>query len=53
MKNKPDYEGFCKHLEEYEIVGAPVGSCDLIRLGKQYNCEVPKVINGKLVFNTI
>lgn len=39
---KPDYEGFCLHMEEYEKLGIPTGTSDLIRLSKQYNTPIPK-----------
>ncbi len=42
-KKKPDYKGFCLHLREYNQKGIPVGMRDLIRLAKQYNCEIPKL----------
>jgi hypothetical protein len=51
--NKADYEGFCVHLKEYEENGIPTSFKDLIRLAKQYNCEIPKIVDGELVFETI
>lgn len=48
-----NYEGFYEHLKEYEDNGIPTGMKDLVRIAKQYNCEVPKVVDGKLVFDTI
>ena len=53
VSNCADYEGFHEHLKEYEDNGIPMGLKDFIRLAKQYNCEIPKVVNGKLVFSTI
>lgn len=51
VSNCADYEGFYEHLKEYEDNGIPTGMKDLIRLARQYNCEIPKLVNGKLVFN--
>lgn len=53
VSNCADYEGFYEHLKEYEDNGIPTGMKDLIRLAKQYNCEIPKIVDGKLVFSTI
>jgi len=53
VSNCADYEGFHDHLKEYEDNGIPTGMKDLIRLAKQYNCEIPKMLDGKLVFSTI
>ena len=53
VSNCADYEGFYDHLKEYEDNGIPTGMKDLIRLAKQYNCEIPKVVDGELVFNKI
>jgi len=53
VSNCADYEGFHDHLKEYEDNGIPTGMKDLIRLAKQYNCEIPKVVDGELVFNKI
>jgi len=53
VSNCADYEGFYDHLKEHEDNGIPTGMKDLIRLAKQYNCEIPKVVDGKLVFSTI
>lgn len=53
VSNCADYEGFYDHLKEYEDNGIPTGMKDLIRLAKQYNCEIPKIVDGKMVFSTI
>ena len=53
VSNCADYKGFHEHLKEYEDNGIPIGMKDLIRLAKQYNCEIPKLVDGKLVFSTI
>ena len=53
VSNCADYEGFYEHLKEYEDNGIPTSVKDLIRLAKQYNCEIPKLVDGKLVFSTI
>jgi len=50
---KADYDKFYNHLKEYEILGMPTGLRDLVRLAKRYNCEIPKVVDGKFVFKTI
>lgn len=50
---KADYEGFCTHVKAYEEAGIPLGLKDLVRFAKQYNCEIPKIVNGELVFETI
>jgi hypothetical protein len=42
MKNKkPDYEGFCLHLEEWEKIGIPHSLSDMIELAKKYNTPIP------------
>jgi hypothetical protein len=53
VSSSADYEGFHTHLKEYEENGIPTSFKDLVRLAKQYNCEIPKVVDGKLVFKTI
>lgn len=53
VSSSADYEGFYTHLKEYEENGIPTSFKDLVRLAKQYNCEIPKVVDGKLVFETI
>lgn len=52
-QGEPDYEGFYKHLSERESHGIPHSFGDLIRLAKHYNCEIPRVKGGKLIFSTI
>ncbi len=47
---KADYKGFGEHLEEYNREGLPTDFKTLIRLAKQYNCPVPKLINGELIY---
>lgn len=49
-KEKEDYKGFGEHLQDYESLSIPIGRKDLVRLAKQYNCKVPKMVNGELVF---
>ena len=34
---KPDYEGFCKHIEAWDKLGIPWGMSDLRRIAKKYN----------------
>lgn len=53
MNNKPDYEAFYEHVSEWEREGIPHGFKDLLRLAKKYNCEIPEVKDGKLIFKTI
>jgi len=53
ISSNADYRGFCTHLKEYEENGIPTSFKDLVRLAKQYNCEIAKVIDGKLVFETM
>jgi len=50
---KADYEGFYNHVKELEEQGIPKSFRDLIKLAKQYNCEIPKIVDGELVFETI
>lgn len=50
---KADYKGFMEHFQELEDAGLPMGFKDLVKLAKQYNCEIPTVVDGKLVFKTI
>lgn len=47
-KYGPDYEGFCTYVKKR---GSPVGYEDLKRLAKRYNCPVPRVVDGKIVFD--
>jgi hypothetical protein len=49
----PDYKGFCNHIKEYDELGIPISFADLKKLAKEYNCEIPKLINGKIKFDTI
>jgi len=51
-KKKPDYEGFCKHMQAYRERGIPTGISDLIRLARHYNTPIPKinVKTGKIDF---
>jgi hypothetical protein len=42
MKNeKPDYEGFCLHVVEWEKLGIPHSLSDMIELAKKYNTPIP------------
>lgn len=54
-EQKPDYEGFKKHIEEYESNGIPTSFKDLIRLARIYNTEIPTLEKGTLTlkFKTI
>ncbi len=52
-KQHADYEGFCLHIKEYEDKGIPTSFKDLLRLARQYNCEIPKIDGGELKFETI
>jgi hypothetical protein len=49
----PDYEGFMQHIQGYEEEGIPTSFKDLIRIAKQYHCEIPTIQEGKLIFKTI
>ena len=51
--NTPNYEGFYEHVKEYDEISIPYGFRDLIRIAKLYNCEIPTLVDGKLVFKTI
>jgi len=48
-----DYNGFYENLKEWENQGLPYGFRDLIRLAVRYNCEIPTIKDGKLIFKTI
>lgn len=48
ISHKPDYKGFYNYIKES---GAPVGYEDLKRLAKKYNCPVPRVVDGRIVFD--
>jgi len=48
-----DYKAFHAHFSVYEANGIPVGLKDLVRVAKIYGCEVPKIVDGKVVFKTI
>jgi hypothetical protein len=47
---EPDYNEFYLHHREYVRKGIPLGFKGLIRLAMQYNCPVPKLVDGELVF---
>jgi hypothetical protein len=51
--SEPDYEGFYKHMMEHDRFGIPHSWTDLVVLAKKYNCEIPEVVDGKLIFKTI
>lgn len=52
-EEKSPYEKFYEHVEEWEKNGIPYGTNDLIRIAKRYDCEIPKIVDGKLKFDTI
>ncbi len=49
--NDPDYEGFCNHIDEYNIRGFSWGMSDLRELAKKYNTPIPLIdAGGELVW---
>jgi len=50
--SQPDYEGFCEHYEEYNRLGVPISIDDLKKLANKYNCEIPMILGGELIFKT-
>lgn len=48
--SKPDYDGFINHVEAWEKEGMPFGFKDLIKLAKNYNTPLPKIVNNQLVW---
>ena len=41
---KRDYEGFVRHIWEWNINGRPYGIADMIVLSKHYNTPIPDEI---------
>ena len=48
MNSKPDYEGFCEHVEEWNGRGIPWGTSDLINLAEKYNTPIPSFVLNKI-----
>lgn len=48
--DKPDYEGFCTHVDEWGEQGIPYGTKDLIKLARKYRTDVPQLVGKKLLF---
>ena len=48
IEKKPDYEGFVRHVENWDDAGIPWGTTELVKLAEMYNTPVPtyKVIDG-------
>lgn len=44
---KPDYKGFCKHIEEWNKQRIPWGTSELIKLTKIYNTPIPSIVGKK------
>jgi hypothetical protein len=40
-------------MMEHDRFGIPHSWTDLVVLAKKYNCEIPEVVDGKLIFKTI
>jgi hypothetical protein len=40
---KPNYKGFCLHIEEWNKKGIPYGITDLIKLAETYHTPIPNI----------
>lgn len=41
MDKKPDYEGFGMHVREWDSLGIPYGTSDLVKLAEEYGTPIP------------
>jgi hypothetical protein len=47
----PNYKGFVEHVEVWNANGIPHSLSDMAELAERYGTEVPRLVDGELVFS--